>query len=209
METNWTAIASAEILPGRSIQAITNHYHRDLKNGPETSISNEGDRVYDALQVLYNEPIAFDLDRAANVLATSEIVREKMKNSATLKRLVEALSCAEPLAMHDALQRNRMEITASRKGPVDTDHWAFCICDEFIPVQIDTMMHSAFKTGSFSIDSIFAPSVCVKRTLSARRSKKFKICVWGPHQSVHYGFSQKRLRHHGGAHALQPSRIQQ
>jgi hypothetical protein len=97
-----------------------------------------------------------------------------MTRSATLKRLVEALSCAEPLAMQDVLELNNREITASRKGSVDTDHWAFCNGDHFVHVQIDTMLHSAFKTGCFDIDSIFVPSVCVKRTLSARRSKKIQ-----------------------------------
>ncbi len=101
-------------------------------------------------------------------------MREKITKSATLKRLVEALSCAEPLAMQDVLELNNRDITASRKGSVDTDHWAFCIGDHFVPVQIDTMLHSAFKTGCFDVDSIFVPSHCVKRTLSARRSKKIQ-----------------------------------
>ena len=148
--------------------------------------------AFESLQVWYNTPIAFDRNRAANVLATSkvsfvtlcaslpyltyqqQIVLEKMSKSETLKRFVEALSCAEPLAMHDALELNNRELTHSRKGSVDTDHWAFCIGDDFVPVQIDTMLHSAFKTGCFDIDSIFLPSHCVKRTLSARRSKKIQ-----------------------------------
>ena len=101
-------------------------------------------------------------------------MREKITKSATLKRLVEALSCAEPLAMQDVLELNNRDITASRKGLVDTDHWAFCIGDRFVPVQIDTMLHSAFKTGCFDVESIFVPSHCVKRTLSARRSNKIQ-----------------------------------
>ena len=76
--------------------------------------------------------------------------------------------------MHDALELNNRELTHSRKGSVDTDHWAFCIGDDFIPVQIDTMIHSAFKSGCFSVDSIFEPSVCVNRTLKARRSQKIQ-----------------------------------
>jgi hypothetical protein len=133
-----------------------------------------------------------DIATTASVLATSkvsfvtlcaslsyltyqqQIVLEKMSKSATLNCLVEALSCAEPLAMHDALELNNRELTHSRKGSVDTDHWAFCIGDDFIPVQTDTMIHSAFKSGCFSVDSIFEPSVCVNRTLSARRSQKIQ-----------------------------------
>lgn len=36
------------------------------------------------------------------------------------------------------------------------------------------MLHSAFKTGCFHIDSIFQPSVSKNRTLGARRSKKIQ-----------------------------------
>ena len=47
-----------------------------------------------------------------------------MSKSETLKRLVEALSCTDPLALHEALELNSRELTHSRKGSVDTDH--FC-----------------------------------------------------------------------------------
>jgi hypothetical protein len=65
MGTSWTAIASAEILPGRSVQSITNYYHRDLKNGLplcETTISNDG--AYEALQIWNDSPIPFQRDSA-------------------------------------------------------------------------------------------------------------------------------------------------
>ena len=195
MGTNWSTIEAANILPGRSRQALCNHFHTKLKGVTNVDLDAPmfaNPSAFESLQVWYNTPIAFDRNRAANVLATSkvsfvtlcaslpyltyqqQIVLEKMSKSETLKRFVEALSCAEPLAMHDALELNNRELTHSRKGSVDTDHWAFCIGGDFVPVQIDTMLHSAFKTGCFDIDSIFLPSHCVKRTLSARRSKKIQ-----------------------------------
>ena len=188
-------VQAANILHGRSRQALTNRFHCQLKGVTNVDLDAPmfaNPSAFESLQVWHNTPIAFDRDRAANVLAKSkvsfvmlcaslsystyqqQIVLEKISKSATLKRFVEALSCAEPLAMHDALELNNRELTHSRKGSVDTDHWAFCIGDDFIPVQIDTMIHSAFKSGCFSVDSIFEPSVCVNRTLKARRSQKIQ-----------------------------------
>jgi hypothetical protein len=96
MGTSWTAIASAEILPGRSVQSITNYYHRDLKNGLplcETTISNDG--AYEALQIWNDSPIPFQRDAAYKSLSASNLISKKSSKSPTLARLVEALSSAD------------------------------------------------------------------------------------------------------------------
>ena len=111
---------AANILPGRSRQALCNRFNHKLKGVTNVDLDAPmfaNPSAFESLQVWYNTPIAFDRNRAANVLATSkvsfvtlcaslpyltyqqQIVLEKMSKSETLKRLVEALSCADPLAM--------------------------------------------------------------------------------------------------------------
>ena len=125
MGTSWTAIASGEILPGRSVQSITNHYHRDLKNGPgplcETISNEESVSVYDALQIWNDSPIPFQRDCASRVLSSSELVSKISTESPTIARLVDAMSSADPRALQDALKHNSLELIESRNGCVDLD----------------------------------------------------------------------------------------
>jgi hypothetical protein len=77
MGTSWTKIQAANILPGRTVQAITNRFHTELKSknvdlDVVPMVSNSS--AYESLQVWHNLPIPFDRDRAANVLATSEVI---------------------------------------------------------------------------------------------------------------------------------------
>ena len=113
---------SAAILPGRSVQAITNRYHRDLKNGPkisgETYISNEG--AYEALQIWNDSPIPFQRDSAHKILSASDVISKKSSESPTLARLVEAMSSADPFALQNALERNSLELIDGRKSSVSS-----------------------------------------------------------------------------------------
>jgi hypothetical protein len=77
MGTSWTKIQAVNILPGRTVQAAANRYHGELKSKnvdldvvPMFSNSSP----YEDLQVWHDLPIPFDRDRAANVLATSEVI---------------------------------------------------------------------------------------------------------------------------------------
>ena len=180
MGTNWTAIVSAAILPGRSVQAITNRYHRELKNGPkngpkisgETYISTEG--AYEALQIWSDSPIPFQRDSAYKILSASDIISKKSSESPTLARLVEALSSADPFALQNALERNSLELIDGRNGSVDKDHWSFCIGSDFVPVKIPNLLNDAINAnaGNFDILDLCAPSVTVKRKLSDKRAQK-------------------------------------
>jgi hypothetical protein len=77
MSTSWSKIQAANILSGRTVQAMTNHFHTELKFqnvdlDVVPMVSNSS--AFESLQVWHNSPIAFDCDRDANVLATSEVI---------------------------------------------------------------------------------------------------------------------------------------
>ncbi len=176
MGTSWTATASAEILPGRSVRSITNHYHRDLKNGPgplcETISNEESVSVYDALQIWNDSPNPFQRDCASRVLSSSELISKISTESPTIARLVDAMSSADPRALQDALKHNSLELIESRNGCVDLDVWSFCIGSDFIPVKIPNLLNDAVNAGNFNISGSFAPKVTVKRKLSDKRAQK-------------------------------------
>ncbi len=76
MGTNWSIIQAANILPGRTRQALSQHFHTNLRGVTNVDLDAPmftNPSAYESLQVWHNTPIAFDRDRAANILAASEV----------------------------------------------------------------------------------------------------------------------------------------
>jgi hypothetical protein len=164
---DWQSIRDS-VLPFRTAKAIEQHYYavnahvqQDADSDASAKSDDDDEEDDDFLcDLIYFNPfrdwiqdaLTVDLGQAATVLRRAERTTQFFAPlmTPTLRSFLDGMQSQDQLM--NILDRNRNVLTRVKVGAASSNLWGFCIGgDNFVPMEINTKLHTLFQSGEFSV----------------------------------------------------------